>query len=298
MQAYPQAEVKSAIYLYPPAGVQLTHDKQDMVLKLLRNLYGLKDAGLTWFQHLSEGLESMDFHPTMSDPCIFVNGTNMIVLYVDDCIILSRTKVEADKIFNELNSKGYKMTDEGTMEEYLGILITHNNDGTFRMSRPFLIDRIIEAIPGMKDARSACTSADAGVVLTKDSDGSDRKENWHYRSIIGMLNYLVNCTHPEMSFAVHQCARFCHDPKLIHEQAVKRIIRYLLSTKRVNRKTDKNNQGIIYSPDKTRRIDTYVDASFAGEWNTEWSEEPSSVMSRTGYVIMYANCPIIWCSKL
>lgn len=66
----------------------------------------------------------------------------------------------------------------------------------------------------------------------------------------------------------------------------------------MNRKTDKNNQGIIYSPDKTRSIDTYVDASFAGEWNTEWSEEPSSVMSRTGYVIMYANCPIIWCSKL
>ena len=36
----------------------------------------------------------------------------------------------------------------------------------------------------------------------------------------------------------------------------------------------------------------------AGAWNTAWSEEPSSVMSRTGYVIKYTNCPIIWCSKL
>ena len=120
VQAYPQAEVKSAIYLYLPAGVQLTHDKKDMVLKLLRNLYGLKDAGLTWFQYLSERLESMDFHPTMSDPCIFVKGTNMIVLYVDDCIILSQTKAEADEIFNELNRKGYKMTDEGTNRGVLG----------------------------------------------------------------------------------------------------------------------------------------------------------------------------------
>ena len=41
-----------------------------------------------------------------------------------------------------------------------------------------------------------------------------------------------------------------------------------------------------------------MDASFAGDWNTSWSDEPSSVMSRTGYVILYANCPIIWSSKL
>ena len=161
------------------------------------------------------------------------------------------------------------------------------------MSQPFLIDRTIEDIPDMKDSRSACAPADAGVVLTKDSGGSSRKENRHYRSVIGMLNYLVYCTHPDMSFAVHQCARFCHDSKLIHEQTVKRIFRYLLSTKSMNRKTDKNNQGIIYSLDQTRSIDTYVDASFACESNIEWSEEPSSVISRTGYIIMYANCPII-----
>ena len=49
VKAYPQAEVKSAKYLHPSAGFQLTHDKQVMVLKKLRNLYGLKNAGLTWF---------------------------------------------------------------------------------------------------------------------------------------------------------------------------------------------------------------------------------------------------------
>ena len=57
------------------------------------------------------------------------------MLYVDDCIILSRTKEEVDKIFVELNDKGYKMTDEGTMEQYLGILFTHDEDkGSFRIS--------------------------------------------------------------------------------------------------------------------------------------------------------------------
>ena len=164
--------------------------------------------------------------------------------------------------------------------------------GYFRVSQPLLIDRIIEAIPGMKDARGAKSPAAVGTILTKDGQGAGRIETWHYRSVLGMMNYLVGCTHPELAFAVHQCAHFCHNPKRGHEQAVKRIVRYLLTTKKTKQ------YGMIYKPDKTKSIDTFVDASFAGEWNTAWSDEPSSVMSRTGYIILFANCPIIWSSKL
>ena len=95
-QAYPQAKIKSEIYLKYPAGVVLTQYKGDVVLKLLNNLYGLKDAGLTLFEHLSDGLEDIGFKSTASDPYIFVKGTDIIILYVDDSIILSRTKEEAD----------------------------------------------------------------------------------------------------------------------------------------------------------------------------------------------------------
>ena len=53
---------------------------------------------------------------------------------VYDCIIISKSKEEADTIFEKLTTKGFKMIDEGEMEEYLGILIIHNDDGSFRMS--------------------------------------------------------------------------------------------------------------------------------------------------------------------
>jgi len=46
-----------------------------------------------------------------------------------------------------------------------------------------------------------------------------------------MLNYLQGSTRPDISMAVHQCARFCNDPKLSHERAVQRIVRYLIQTK-------------------------------------------------------------------
>ena len=107
-----------------------------------------------------------------------------------------------------------------------------------------------------------------------------------------MLNYFVNCTHLEIAYAVHQCARFCNNPKRSHEQAVKRVLRYLLTVRKLD------NPGIIFHPNIEQSIVAYVDASFVGEWNREWSEEPSSVLSRSGYVVLYANCPIIWGSKL
>ena len=80
------------------------------------------------------------------------------------------------------------------------------------MSQPYLIDIIILSVPSMKDTRNGTKTAVAEIILTKDLEGEERKEHWSYIFIIGMLNYIVNCTHPEMSFAVHQYDRFCNDP--------------------------------------------------------------------------------------
>ena len=68
VQAFPQADVKVNIYLHNPPGVILSNANGETVLKLLKNLYGLKDAGLTWYEHLTKGLNDMGFVPTQSDP--------------------------------------------------------------------------------------------------------------------------------------------------------------------------------------------------------------------------------------
>jgi hypothetical protein len=125
--------------------------------------------------------------------------------------------------------------------------------------------------------------------LHKDEFGPPRKQLWKYRSAIGMLNYLAASTRPDCFFAVHQCARFSANPRLSHERAVKRIIRYLKGTK---------NKGIILNPDQSKGIQCYVDADFAGGYSSETSDDPVSVFSQTGYVIYYYGCPVTWVSKL
>ena len=67
--------------------------------------------------------------------------------------------------------------------------------------------------------------------------------------------YLQANSRPEMSMAVHQTARFCNNPMLSHEKAIKRLGRYLSNTRK---------EGIVYNPDKTKSLECYVDADFAG----------------------------------
>jgi len=155
-----------------------------------------------------------------------------------------------------------------------------------------LINQVLSTTPGMKEARSEKSPIISGAVLSKNDDGESRLDRWNYHSVIGMLNYLVNCSQHNLSFAVYQYARFCNGPKRCHEQAVKRILRYLIHITRTG------DQGIGFRSDKTKSIDCYVDVSFTGERNTAWSDELSSIMSRIGYIILYANYPIVWTSKL
>ena len=79
------------------------------------------------------------------------------------------------------------------------------------------------------------------MKLHKDKDGVPCIDEWHYRSLIGQLNYLTQSTRPDIQFAVHQCARFSENPKKSHKIAAKRIVRYLHQTK---------DQGIILKPNK------------------------------------------------
>ena len=98
-----------------------------------------------------------------------------------------------------------------------------------------------------------------------------------------MITYLQANSRPETSIAGHQTARFCNKPMLTHEKAIKRLRRYLYH---------KNREGLVYNPYTTKGLECYVDADFSGGWQQVDSHKPDNVLSRTGMVIMYANCSI------
>jgi hypothetical protein len=51
---------------------------------------------------------------------------------------------------------------------------------------------------------------------------------------------------------------------------------------------------ILLQPDSSKGIQCYIDATFANGWNDSDCEEPSSIYSHTGYVIMFAGSHILF----
>ena len=77
------------------------------------------------------------------------------------------------------------------MSANLGLKIDKLDNGTVVLTQPAFIEHIIQAT-NLKDQHMHDTPAD--VVLHRDEEGPERKTEFHYRSIIGQLNYLAATT--------------------------------------------------------------------------------------------------------
>jgi hypothetical protein len=129
-------------------------------------------------------------------------------------------------------------------------------------------------------------------TLPKDPEGVPFDGEFSYPSVVGMAMYLCNNSRPDIAFAIHQCTRHTHNPTQLHAEHLKRVGRYL---------NEMRDKGLIFKmPSATDKlkIDCFVDANFAGLWNSEDHNDPHSVRSRTRYVILVNDAPVVWSSKL
>jgi hypothetical protein len=163
-------------------------------------------------------------------------------------------------------------------------------DNSFELTQSGLISKVVR-YTGLQESNKNYIPA-SSTPLGSDLEGErwdDATGGSEYAAAVGMLMYLANNTRPEISFAVNQCARFSHCPKVSPAKAVKTIVRYLQGTR---------YKGLIFSPTGELVVDCYVDADWAGLWQVETDQDPTCVKSRTGYVLELSGCPLSWTSKL
>ena len=138
----------------------------------------------------------------------------------------------------------------------MGIDIKIWDDGGFQFYQTGLIRKVLEAT-GVEHFNGLPTPTNVEAPLGTDANGSEAKVDWSnsYASVIGMMLYLSSNKTPDISFAVHQCARFTHNTKASRETDVKRICRYLQGTK---------DNGLVFNTSKKLVVGFYADADFAG----------------------------------
>ena len=80
-------------------------------MKLEKNLYGLKQASHNSFEMIKKGLDQRRFSSSKADPCVFMKQDIIVLLYVDDMIVVNRTRTQIDH-----NQRGHwKIIDKCNM---------------------------------------------------------------------------------------------------------------------------------------------------------------------------------------
>jgi len=184
VSAYTQAPLDCELYMNIPPGFVVNNgilefsnastkgNSTHYVLRLNKNVYGLKQAGNNWFTELRGSLLALNFKQSSHDPCLFIRGDCLIIIYVDDCLFFAKTDDVLDTLLQQLRSK-FNLVSQNDIGAFLGIDIQRTSEGILELTQPGLIGKIISFVGLEHESNEHKTPATS--ILHADLNGSDRE---------------------------------------------------------------------------------------------------------------------------
>ena len=211
-------------------------NSKGQVCQLLKTLYGLKQSGQRWYQHLIEILvEFLGFLCCEVDQAVFYKcvGTLLIIVlvHVDNCTIVA-TALPLINDFKVNLVNHVEITDLGKLHWLLGIEICHECERHFIfLSQHSYLDSILTQY-GLQDLKPLSIPMDLNIGLMSMQLPSTTQDfacmcDVPYHEAVGSLMDTALGTCPDIAYAVQTVSHFTSKPGLDHWEAVKRIFWYL-----------------------------------------------------------------------
>lgn len=270
--AFLYGELKDNIYIYPPEGFNC----KNKIFKLKKALYGLKQAPLVWNATFTEFIKMRGFQPFKTEQCLFKKTESELILgiYVDDGIIVGNDIKEIDQLIKELERE-FKIKVSHKINNFVGFEIIRKQNA-LKLTQKEYTKKLLEHHQ-MDNAKSTKIP----IQQVDQTKTELINNNYPYREIVGSLLYLSTKTRPDIAYGINFCSRYVERPTNERIRDVKHVLKYLNGSR---------NLGIEYKTNnKTRVLDAYCDADYAGD--------PETRKSTTGYIIFFAGGAISWSSR-
>jgi Reverse transcriptase (RNA-dependent DNA polymerase) len=88
------------------------------------------------------------------------------VLYTDDSILAGPDRKKIEKTIAGMKKKS-DMTEEGDLSDFLGIHIQRNDDGTYNLTQPHLIDQLMEELKFLPNTQPKTTLMKTTPILSR-----------------------------------------------------------------------------------------------------------------------------------
>lgn len=176
---------------------------ENKVCKLKKALYGLRQAGQSWYLKINEILKQYGATPTNADTCLYHIGKGenilLIAIYVDDILICSRSE-EKIKHFSDFISRHFDVRDLGEPRQCLRIEFSREGNNITLKQKGY-INEVLRRF-GMSDCNPVSTPINPNEKLDGGSnESSNDAPSLPYRELIGCLTYLASSTRPDIAFS-------------------------------------------------------------------------------------------------
>ncbi|KAM1944122.1 hypothetical protein ACFX15_012370 [Malus domestica] len=219
--AFLYGELEEEVFMKLPPGHPKSNNPE-MVCKLHKSIYSLKQSPRAWYAKLSHVLERVGFYRSNADSSLFVRASTpsklMVLIYVDDLIVTGANMSEISALKQYLNHKfAIKYLD--ILKYFLGIEMRHSHKGCFLNQRKYVIDLLREA--NMTDCKPARTPLNSDLKLQSHGDLIPNIE--YYQRLVGKLIYLT-ITRPDITYTMSLVSQFMHAPSMDHMKIVHRVL--------------------------------------------------------------------------
>ena len=268
------------------------HYGKDVLLKLKKAIYGLKQAAMAFWHKLLEVMLAMGNKRSRADPCVYYRWNDdktltMWLSWIDDNICAGPEKHVKEQTL-EL-SKRFEVDDIGVPEEYVGCKIERNMEECWiKMTQPVLVQKASDEFD--LPARKPNTPAFPGSVLVKSDKQFtlDSAKQTKYRSGCGLAMHIMRYTRPEIYNAVRDCTRHMAEANKSHFEAMTRVLGYIAGTPK---------RGLLLKPFGTWNGTREYKFKVNGRADSDYAKNPDDRKSVSGCRTLLNGAPVIWRSS-
>ncbi|MBW0465060.1 hypothetical protein O181_004775 [Austropuccinia psidii MF-1] len=229
---------EEVLHIFRPSGY--TDHPEANVFVLNKSLYGLKQSPRCWHQVLKRTLTTIGLSPCYTDPCLYYsqnrNQPLWLFVHVVDLIFGGTW----NSLFKEKIKSFFEMEDLGAIKYALGIRITQSKESICLIQDKFIKQILLEfSIEKAKAPPSPLPSnyKELRTLTLKPP----KQPPFNFRRAVGLLQYLVQCTRPNLSFATSFISQFLESPCEPHYQALIHTLKYISGMKHFSLKLGQNH---------------------------------------------------------